>query len=265
MKKIPVSIYLLLLFILASLNFALRYFNLPNYFIIIGFRFYGIIFLTGVFLIFFNGVEPLKNSLLSFSFQKFLRMFLFVLLPPIIIIGGLFLQNKIELGDPDYFYELGLSSIVDFPIYFIWNFPQFLILFSLLHTVESSFRLKILPNFLLLFFFFAPEFLSLPKITFNIFSIISYVLLLLTIALFIYKKNNVFTFSFYFFTTVWMALLLFGSKSETLLQLFLAKTYTGWDGFFDINKKFVTFILPIYFLLSFLTVIFLKRESQKIN
>lgn len=276
MKKIPVSLYLLLLFILTGLNFALRYFDIPNYFFVIGFRFYGIIFLAGIFLFLFNGIEPLKNSLLSFSFKKFYQMFLFVLLPPAIIIGALFFLNKIELGDPDYFYELGLSSIVDFPIYFIWNFPQFFILYTLLQTVESSFRLKIIPNFLLLLFFFSSEIfnhamrgfasLNFQLSTFyslNVFSIISYVFLLITIALFIYKRKNVFTFSFYFFTTIWLGLLLFGSKSETLLQIFLAKTYTGWDGFFDINKKFIAFIFPVYFLLSFLPIIFLKKEKPK--
>jgi hypothetical protein len=70
-------------------------------------------------------------------------------------------------------------------------------------------------------------------------------------------------FSLYIFTTVWLALLFFGSKSETLIQIFLAKTYTNWDGFFNINKKFVIAIFPVYFLLAFLPVIFLKKEKQK--
>jgi len=263
LKKIPVSIYLLLLFIFSGLNFALRYFELPNYFFLIGFRFYGIIFLAGIFLFFFNGIESLKNSLLSFSFKKFYRFIFFVLIPPALILGVLFFLKKIELGDPDYFYELGLSSIVDFPIYLIWNFPQFFILYNLLQMVEASFRLKILPNFLLLFFFFSSELFSLPKLTFDIFSSFSFVLLLLAIAFFIYKRKNIFVFSFYIFTTVWLALLLFGSKSETLIQIFLAKTYTNWDGFFNINKKYVIAIFPVYFLLAFLPVIFLKKEKQK--
>ncbi|MFA4923755.1 MAG: hypothetical protein WC557_06140 [Ignavibacteriaceae bacterium] len=263
MKKIPVSIYLLLLFCLSGVNFALRYFNLPNYFFVIGFRFYWIIFLTGIFLLFYQGFETFKHALLSFSFKKFSRFIIFVLIPPVVIIGTLFLLNKIEIGDPDYFYELGLSSLVDFPVYFTWNFPQFFILFTLLQTVESSFRLKILPNFLLLLFFFSSELLSFPKISFDVFSTLSFAVLLFTVAFFIYKRTNVLTFSFYFFTTVWMALLLFGSKSETPIQIFLAKTYIGWDGFFDINKKFIAFIFPVYFLLSFLPVVFLKKEKTK--
>jgi hypothetical protein len=243
------------------LNFALRFFNLPNYFFFLGFRFYGIILLTGIFLYFYSGKDIWKQSLFSFSFKKFYRYLFFVTLPPAIVAGGLFLLNKIELGDPDYFYELGLSSIVDFPIYFIWNLPQFLILYTLLQSVDSSFRLKVIPNFILLFFFFSPELLSFPKISFNVFSIISVALVLLTLTLLIYKKKNPLTFSFYIFTSVWIALLLFGSSSETLLQTFLAKTYTSWDGFFEINKKFAPYILPSYFFLSLFSVLFLKKES----
>lgn len=250
-----------MLFILPGLNFALRFFNLPNYFFFIGFRLYGIILLAGIFLYFLGGKELWMQSILSFSVKKFCRYIFFVFIPPLIIIGSLFILNKIELGDPDYFYELGLSSIVDFPIYFIWNLPQFFILFTLMQTVESSFRLKILPNFILLMFFFSPELLTFPKISFNVFSIISFDLVLLTLTLFIHKKKNPLTFSFYIFTTVWMALLLFGTTSEPLLQTFLAKTYTTWDGFFEINKKFALYILPSYFLLSLIPVLFLKKES----
>lgn len=261
MKKISIPIYLLLLLILPGLNIALRFFDLPNYFFFIGFRFYGIILLAGIFLYFYSGKEIWKQSLLSLSFKKFYRHIFFILLPPAIVIGGLFLLNKIELGDPDFFYELGLSSIVDFPIYFIWNLPQFLILYTLLQSVETSFRLKVIPNFILLFFFFSAEFVSSPKISFNIFSIISFALILLTLTLFIYKKKNPLTFSFYIFTSIWMALLLFGSSSETSLQTFLAKTYTSWDGFFEINKKFTQYILPSYFFITLIPVVFLKRES----
>ena len=261
MKKISIPIYLLLLFILLGLNVALRFFNLPNYFFLIGFRFYGIILLSGIFLYFYIGKEIWKLSLLSFSFKKFYNFILFVFIPPLIIIGSLFMLNKIELGDPDYFYELGLSSLVDFPIYFFWNLPQFFILFTLMQTVESSFRLKILPNFILLIFFLSPELLTFPKITFNVFTTLSFVLLLVSFSLFSYKKKNPLTFSFYLFTTVWMALLLFGTTSGPLLQTFLAKTYTTWDGFFEINKKFAPYILPSYFLLSLIPVLFLKKES----
>ncbi len=260
MKKVSVSVYFLLLIVLTGINLVLRYFALPNYFFILGFRFYGIILPIGIFLYFYLKWEPFKQSLYFFSFKKFYRYIFFILIPPVIIIGGLFLLNKIELGDPDFFYELGLSSLVDFPIYFIWNLPQFFILYTLLQTVESSFRLKILPNFILLFFFFLPEFPSVPKITVDVFSAISFSLFLFAVSLLINKKKNSLTFSFYIFTTLWMVLLLFGSTSELLLQTFLAKTYTVWDGFFEINKKFSSYIVPIYFTLTLTPIIFLKKE-----
>lgn len=250
-----------MLFILPGVNFALRFFNLPNYFFLVGFRFYGIIFLAGLFLFFHQGSEVFKRTLLTISFKKLLRIFFYTLIPPVTILTTLFLLKKIELGDPDYFYELGLSSIVDFPIYFIWNFPQFFILFTLLKTIELSFKLKIIPNFLFLLLLFLPEFISFPKFSFSIVSCISSALLLLAVSLFVNKKNNPLSFTLYFFITVWMALLMFGSQSETLLQLFLAKTYTMWDGFFETNKKFVLFIPPVYFSLSLLPTIFIRKES----
>lgn len=261
MKKIPVSVYILLLFILPGVNFALLFFDLPNYFFLVGFRFYGIVFLAGIFLFFYQGLEVIKQTLLSISFKKLLRIFFYVLIPPVLILATLFLLKKIELGDPDYFYELGLSSIIDFPIYFVWNFPQFFILFILLKSIESSFKLKILPNFLLLLLFFMPEFFILPKMSFSVVSAVSSVILLLAISLFVNKKSNPLAFTLYFFITIWMALLLFGSQSETLLQLFLAKTYTTWDGFFEVNKKFILLIFPAYFFLSLLPIIFMRKES----
>ena len=264
MKKLPVSLYLLLLLLLSGSNFALRYFDLPNYFFLIGFRFYGIIFISGIFLLLFHEVGTLKNYLLPFSFVKFYKYLFLVAIPAIVIVGVLFILRKIDLGDPDYFYELGLTSIVDYPLYLIWNFPQFLILYALLQMVELSFKMKIIPNFILLFFFFSAEFFALPKINFDIFPVISYLVVLLAITLFIYKKpTNVLAFSFYFFTIIWLGLLLFGSHSQTLLQIFLAKTYTGWDGFFEINKKMLPFVFPVYFLLSGLLVLFFKKEKPK--
>jgi len=261
LKKIPVSIYFLLLLVLPGLNFALRFFNLPNYFFFIGFRFYGIILLVGFFLFFYQGIEIYKQALLSISFKKLLRIFFYVLIPPLVILATLFLLKKTELGDPDYFYELGLSSIVDFPIYFVWNFPQFFILFTLLKTIESSFKLKILPNFLLLLLLFLPEIFIFPKISVSLVAAVSSAILLLAISLFVNKKSNPLAVTLYFFITVWMALLLFGSQSETLLQLLLAKTYTTWDGFFEVNKKFILYIFPAYFFLSLLPIIFMRKES----
>ena len=264
MKKFPATIYFVLLFGLTALNFALRYLDLPNYFFIAGFRFYIVVFLAGIFLLFYQGSERFKLLLHSFSIKKICKLVFPILLPPIIIIGLLFFLKKIELGDPDYFYELGLSSIVDFPIYLVWNFPQFFMLYTLLQTVEHSFKLKIIPNFVLLVSLFSAELFTFPQFSFNLFSVAGYAIILLTISLFVYKKSsNFIAFIFYAFTLIWFGLLLFGSHSETLLQIFLAKTYTNWDGFFEINKKFIPFVLSAYFLLSGLLMLFFKKEKTK--
>jgi len=253
----------MLVFFLAALNFALRYFELPNYFFVAGFRFYGIIFLVGIFIFFYHGIENLKVSFHSMSLSKVYKFLFPILLPPLLIIGTLFFLKKIELGDPDYFYELGLSSIVDFPIYAIWNFPQFFILFHLLATIESSFKLKVVPNLLMLVCLFSAELFIPPKFSFDSSSIISFAIFCVAAALFLNKRENVLAFTFYFFSSIWLALLLFGTKSETLLQLFLAKTYTSWDGFFEIDKKLTLFIFPVYSLLTFLPLLFLKKEKPK--
>jgi len=263
LKKISFPLYLSFLLLLPAANLALRYFSFPNTIFLIGFRFYGVTLAAAVILYFSGLKENFKTVLMYSSFKKVLRHFFFALLPGLIITGVLFALKKIEIGDPDYFYELGLSSIVDYPIYFVWNIPQLFLLFVVLRSIEDSFKLKILPNVFFLLILFSPELATFPKFALDFLSLPSLFFAILAVILFVHKKTNSLPFILFFFTSLWFYLLLFGSKCEMLLQTFLAKTYTEWDGFFVLDKKFVPFVPVAFFLLSTIIALSLKKENSK--
>ena len=77
--------------------------------------------------------------------------------------GGLFFLKRIEIGDPEYFYEFGISSIADYPIYLIWNFPQIILLYFFLVKVSFLSKFRFITVAVVIFFLFAFEFVSINK------------------------------------------------------------------------------------------------------
>ena len=234
--------------IVNAAGIALRYYGLDTYFIFLGFRFHLSCLLP--FVILMNG-ENLK--LLSESFRKprfrkkFVPLFL-VIISLAVTVAALYLLKKIEPGDPDYFYEFGLSSIFDFPLYIVWNFPQLCCLFLTLSIISRINKLAYVNVFFGLILLFGYELIPFNS-AFHPADAAAMLLLFLTASLFVTKLQNIYWFAVIVFSSVWSIILLFGSTSGTLINIFFAREYSSWDGFLNISKELSDYVVPSFFLI----------------
>ena len=171
-------------------------------------------------------------------------------MPLFVILVILFLLKKIELGDPEYFYEFGFSSIADFPVYLIWNSLQLISFFLFLIYFSSFSKFKFSFIVLIIIFLFAYEFIPLGKESINYYSLASLFMAALITGILIKHFQNIYWLTVFSFSVLWINFLLFGSKSEIIIHLLFASQYNAWEGFFTISKNFNAFLLPAHFLLT---------------
>jgi len=277
LKKLnPFLKVFIILIITNGIGFILKGNELPTFIILLGFRFHLALILPGILiLILEESFSSVIETLKEINYKKFIPIFLITFLPIGILIGSLFLLNKIELNDPDYLYEFGYSSLVDFPIYLIWNFPQLFSFYLFLKYVRDNcshkFILVLLNSFILILF----EIIPIINSKFNYNVLLTILLILIAVSLFIVNIKNVYLFSFSIFTLLWSYNLAFGSKSELLINLLFAKNYKKWEGFFNINKSISKYFkidshqisvgLLIYFslfIVFLLILIFINKKNK---
>jgi hypothetical protein len=246
------------IFAVVAVNIAgilLRFYDLETYIIIVGFRFHLSFVLP--FLIVFRPEQLrfIKKLFTKPNNKKTILPLLWILLPVVLIIAVLFLLKKINIGDPEYFYEFGLSSIVDYPIYLLWNFPQIIMLFIFLAVSSTLNNKKIIIPFLLIVLLFVFEFIPIGAIEFSVTGIVPLILMAVISGLIIKYFQNIYWFVILIFSVFWLHFLCFGSGSETIINLLFAARYNSWEGFFSVNKYIVQYLLPVQLLLTFLLVL----------
>jgi len=170
-----------------------------------------------------------------------------IILPLLIETGCLYILNKLDLGDPDYFYEFGMSSIADYPIYLIWNFPQMILLFFFLVSVSFNSRFRFITVAVVIFLLFAFELVPFNKAIINYWNLGILISFSIIYSIIINYFRNIYWFGISLFTILWFAILAFGSSSKLMINLLFAGQYNNWDGFFEVVKDYMTFTLPIYF------------------
>jgi hypothetical protein len=240
---------------LLSVNIAgicLRYFNISTFIIILGFRLH-ISFILPFFIVFSTNFLPyIKKSFIKPDYTKIFIFLLLIILPLLIEAGGLYLSGKLEVGDPDYFYEFGISSIFDYPIYLIWNVPQIILLFFFLTAVSSISKFKFLTVAITIILLFGYELVPFNK------SIISYwdtgilISCSFIFSILINYYRNIYWFGLTLFTFLWLGFLAFGSNSASVINILFASQYKTWEGFFDITKELTQFVMPVYFGIALL-------------
>ncbi|MBZ0199663.1 MAG: hypothetical protein K8H86_07340, partial [Ignavibacteriaceae bacterium] len=242
----------------------LRYFNLPDYIILIGFRFHLSAAVPFLFIIKSLDEEFLKNIFLHTVFSH-KTIFAFLLFIPLVIgaVSG-YLFAGVELNDPRYFYEFGLSSIVDLPLYLIWNIPQLILLFLFLSKTGRSFY----SSFFVLFFLFLYLFIPLELKTFNYLNPVAFIIFISALSLVFCKFNNVYFFVVYSFLIPWVIFLSFGSDSERIINILFAAKYISWEGFFTTGGKVGELIIPAFFFIVLATniifSIFVKKKESSL-
>ena len=165
--------------------------------------------------------------------------------------------------DPEYFYEFGLSSIVDYPIYLVWNFIQLLCLYFFFLIIHKSFRNSFIVILVSTILIFSYEFIPVKKNIFNYESIAAFVLLCLILTVTIKFFNNVYLFVVLLFSIIWLSLLSFGTSSSLLVNLFFAARYAEWEGFFAFDKNISGFVIPASYLLILISLLILSLIRKR--
>jgi hypothetical protein len=197
-----------------------------------------------------NFLPYIKRSFLKPEWRKASLYLFLILLPLLIEASGLYILNKIDIGDPEYFYEFGISSIADYPVYLIWNFPQMILLFFFLASVSAKSRFRFITVAVVIFFLFAFELVSINKTIIPYWELGILASCSIIYSILINYCRNIYWFCISLFTLLWLAVLAFGSSSKTMINLLFATQYGNWEGFFEVVKDFIPFTLPLYFVIA---------------
>lgn len=239
-------------------GYLLKYFELPLVFILLGFRF-NISILAFLFLLYFLRKKfDYKAILMNGEFKSFWRSSA-ILLPILILAVTAYFLKYSKFDEPEYLFELGISSVIDFPIYFIWNLPQLMILFLTLNLLSQKVGNKFLLFFVPALFLF--ELIPLPDSNFNLIRSLEILVGSLLVVVFFIKEKNIYILSFLSFTFFWLIILIYGSNDATVAKVFLATRYDSWQGVLKPASEISLYFPLISILTGFLFL--LKKNPRK--
>ena len=261
--KVSTVRFLLAILLVNAIGFALKYFELDTFIILLGFRFHLGAVIPLLVVIKKDHISLMKDSLLHPSFKHVGRVILTLLFTNGLFLLVLFLTNKVEIGDPEYFYEFGLSSIADYPIYLIWNSMHLILLYLFFLIIHKSFKNSFFIMLMSAILIFAYEFIPLRKMIFNYESIAAFLLLCLILTVTVKFLNNIYLFVLLLFSIIWFSLLAFGTSSSTLVNLFFAANYNSWEGFLTVDKIVSDFVIPINIFLILVSLIILSLLTKR--
>lgn len=231
-------------------GYLLKYLNLDDYLILLGFRLKLNLVLPFFFFLTPEILSELKKNVTESVRNKFILQFLLTMLPALILIGVFYTINKIDLGDPEYFYEFGLSSVFDFPIYFIWNLPQLFLFIMITHYIAEKLGVKYVMSILIVLLMSAYTFIPVKSSVFNPGSIIGFIIASVAVGIITERYKNIFSACLSVFFLVWSYFLFFGTGSAEAVQILFAKRFDSWEGLLWIDDKAYVFIPYIYFGIS---------------
>ncbi len=227
--RIPVYIFVILL------AWGLHIAEVSPLFSLLGFRIY-IPFLPLLYIIYLR-----FRAGGNFRFKPFpWKSALVIIAGNLMIAGGGWFSGLLKFRLPEFHFELAASSLVDFPVYFIWCLPLFsLIWFGLFH--KSDDLKKKIGGALFLLLAFSPQIYAeatglkgfLPAIP-----LITILTALTGISIF---SKSMLHFALFSFTTGWILLICFGTEHKLLLNTFLAYRYDNWDGFFKAKDEVINY------------------------
>lgn len=238
-------ITILILLLVNTAGFLLRLYDLDPYFILLGFRFHLSFFIPVLFL--FNkklrqtAVSPIKHPG-RFSVMPFILVFL----SAVLVFSVFYFKDYIKIADPDYFYELGLSSLIDLPVYLIWNLPQFIILAAFIYSISAGKKAGYLSAFIVLILLFAFQLIPLGKEKFSLLNAAYLGSSAVLFALMFINIKNIYIAAGTVFFSIWIFILLSGSPSEMMVRIFLGNQYENWEGFITVNKEWKEYFYLIY-------------------
>lgn len=268
LKKNNLFLLIAGLLIINTAGFFLKYFEYDTFFILLGFRFHFSIVILFLFLlpvISYNSVKKFFTHPVKYRFS----LFLFTALLPLLLIPiDYFILDYFKFSDKNYFFELGLSSIIDYPIYLAWNAPQLFMFFILLNeSVKINFPKAFLITLTLFLFEIIPiEILEgIESVEINYLMIIEYSLAVLLVSLLVSKIKNIYIFTLLSFTILWAAVLFLGGDSMAV-KILLAGRYETWHGLINPGKLFEypEYLKPFYlFVMIVLATLFIRKKENE--
>ncbi len=263
MKKF--NLFLSVLFVLILINgfgILLKIFHLPTFIILVGFRFHLSVFIILMFILVRKDIKLAASYLREINSKNIFKVIAVVLLPVLLLLGSLFLLKKISYKEPDFFYELGLSSIIDFPLYLIWNLPQLLIVYTFFKIIKDNSKTNYLWIFFSTILLFAFELIPMEKETFRLHGVYDLIAVSTISTILVLRIKNFYIYSFILFFTVWMSIILFGSTSIIVINFTLAKNFKEWQGFFIVDKIINEFVITIFYVLIIPFLFILKAREE---
>jgi hypothetical protein len=231
--------------------------GLSTFIIVLGFRFHICCVIPGLFFI-SDSVET-AFRFAKYSWGRHIGLF-FLFLAVSGIPFALLPSGMTTFQKNDNFFELGVSSVIDMPLYFIWNLPQLIMLYYVLKVttqLKGSFFYVLLFNIIIT----APAFIPLEK-TMPVWSMVSVGLVIFTATMLVYKSANWIEFTLFLFFVVWSAIVILGTQNEMLVKLFLGKNYGNWDGFIEVKGVPTEIVRTAYLFVMLLLTAMLKRPKK---
>jgi hypothetical protein len=247
-KNISLLLIAITIAVVNVIGILLKYFGLDTFLILFGFRFQLSLILPLLLFIRKEQKDFYINIFKYPSYKKNIFYIYLFIIPFLVLFVILFLLKEIELGDPEYLYEFGISSIIDFPVYLVWNSIQLVFFFLFLITLLSKFKFSF---FLLIFILlFAYEFVELKKEKIDYYQLISILLFAINSGIMIKYFQNIYWLVIFSFSVLWFNVILFGTNNETIINILFASHYNSWEGFFSVSKSLKSFLLPAYLFIA---------------
>lgn len=222
---------------------------------ILGFRFYLPIIVTTLLIAIFGKhllkIEHIKPYLTFNLLRDFFQIIVIFL-----VAGLIFFIFPHQFSEPDWMFEFGFSSIVDFPLYFIWNAPQILLLLYILSFLRKDSSGKYLAYIflpLLNVFHFIASNEILP-------TLLNSASLLLYTYFFIFhirKFQSLPSLCIVAFTIPWLIFLLSGIENPTIIKILYASNPVSWNGFMQnsqLNNYFTLICFSALIIVSWSSV-----------
>jgi len=272
-NKSKINLYLLFAALITNIiGYLIKTNNLSEIIFIAGFR----VHFTSIILVFFIpilikniNIKDLILPTFNNQMKKYILLFISHLLIYVTIITLLSVCNIVEIkfADPNYLHEFGLSSIIDFPVYLIWNFPNaFIILLFFMAIRENTDDSKInalLKMTIIYLYTIIPYSGKRINIEFLISEILFMLLLLFYIIIMIKYYKNIYFVYISVFTILWLFCLIFGTESSLWINLFFARNYNSWEGILHLNSKYNIYNLVLFVSVGIMNLIIQKRIIRK--
>ncbi len=228
---------------------------------IIGFRFYLPIIVTTLLIVIFGKHLPKIEQIKPYLTFNLLRDF-FQLIVIFLIAVIIFFIFPYKFSEPEWMFEFGFSSIVDFPLYFIWNTPQILLLLYILSFLRNDSSGKYLAYiFLPLLNVF--HFISYNEIILTLLNSASLLLYTYFIIFHIRKFRSLPSLCIVAFTIPWLIFLLSGVENPTIIKILYASNPVSWNGF--IQNSQLNSYFPLISLSALIIVSWLSAHSKNTN